>query len=204
MNLERLRELLASGAITQEEFDNMSKDMAVETKVEPETEPAAEEPKAELDETIEKLLQSKLDKALAQERKEKAQEKKTNAELKKQIERLQKKMMTDEEAKQLELEEQQKELEEQRRELTLEKNKMYAVKALKKAEIGDTEETLALMERLVVSCADETDIDDLVTILKDWHDKSVKAEVDKRFKANGYTPKASDSLNGGVNPFKTS
>lgn len=205
MNLERLRELLASGAITQEEFDNLSKDMAVETTVEtdPVTEPATE-PKAEveLDETIEKLLQSKLDKALAQERKEKAQEKKTNAELKKQIERLQKKMMTEEEAKQLEFEEQQRELEEQRKELTLEKNKMYAVKALKKAEISDTEETLALMERLVVSCADETDIDDLVTMLKDWHEKSVKAEVDKRFKANGYTPKVSDSLNGGVNPFK--
>lgn len=203
MNLERLRELLASGAITQEEFDNMSKDMAVETTVDtdPVTDPAAEEPKADLDETIEKLLQSKLDKALAQERKEKALEKKTNAELKKQIERLQKKMMTDEEAKQLEFEEQQKELEEQRRELTLEKNKMYAVKALKKAEISDTEETLALMERLVVSCADETDIDDLVTLLKDWHDKSVKAEVDKRFKANGYTPKKAETLNNGVNPY---
>lgn len=204
MNLERLRELLASGAITQEEFDNLSKDMAVETTVEtdPVTEPAAE-PKAEveLDETIEKLLQSKLDKALAQERKEKAQEKKTNAELKKQIERLQKKMMTEEEAKQLEFEEQQRELEEQRKELTLEKNKMYAVKALKKAEISDTEETLALMERLVVSCADETDIDDLVTMLKDWHDKSVKAEVDKRFKDNGYTPKKSDNLNNVKNPW---
>lgn len=203
MNLERLKELLANGAITQEEFDNMSKDMVVETTVEPEADPVADpKPEAELDETIEKLLQSKLDKALAQERKEKAQEKKTNAELKKQLERLQKKMMTDEEAKQLEFEEQQKELEEQRKELTLEKNKMYAVKALKKAEISDTEETLALMERLVVSCADETDIDDLVTMLKDWHEKSVKAEVDKRFKANGYTPKASDNLNGGVNPFK--
>ena len=202
MNLERLKELLANGAITQEEFDNMSKDMVVETTVEPEAEPVADpKPEAELDETIEKLLQSKLDKALAQERKEKAQEKKTNAELKKQIERLQKKMMTDEEAKQMEFEEQQRELEEQRKELTLEKNKMYAVKALKKAEISDTEETLALMERLVVSCADETDIDDLVTMLKDWHDKSVKAEVDKRFKANGYTPKKAENLNNGVNPY---
>lgn len=201
MNLERLQQLLESGAITQEEFDNLAKDMNVEPTVEPPTEPAVEEPKAELDETIEKLLQSKLDKALAQERKEKAQEKKTNAELKKQLERLQKKMMTDEEAKQLEFEEQQKELEEQRKELTLEKNKMYAVKALKKAEISDTEETLALMERLVVSCADETDIDDLVTMLKDWHEKSVKAEVDKRFKANGYTPKKAENLNNGVNPY---
>lgn len=202
MNLERLKELLANGAITQEEFDNMSKDMVIETTVEPEAEPVADpKPEAELDETIEKLLQSKLDKALAQERKEKAQEKKTNAELKKQLERLQKKMMTDEEAKQLEFEEQQKELEEQRKELTLEKNKMYAVKALKKAEISDTEETLALMERLVVSCADETDIDDLVTMLKDWHEKSVKAEVDKRFKTNGYTPKKAENLNNGVNPY---
>ena len=206
MNLERLRELLASGAITQDEFDNMSKDMTVETTVEPATEPAVEEPNEDLDETIEKLFQSKrfqstLDKALAQERKEKAQMKKANAELEKKVKLLERQKMTDEEARQLEFEEQQKELEEQRRELTLEKNKMYAVKALKKAEIGDTEESLALMERLVVSCADETDIDDLVTILKDWHDKSVKAEVDKRFKANGYTPKKAENLNNGVNPY---
>lgn len=204
MTLEKLQELLAQGSITQEEFDNLSKFMTTETTVNSETveEPVVDpKPEVALDETIEKLLQSKLDKALAQERKEKAQEKKTNAELKKQIERLQKKMMTDEEAKQLEFEEQQKELEEQRRELTLEKNKMYAVKALKKAEISDTEETLALMERLVVSCADETDIDDLVTMLKDWHEKSVKAEVDKRFKANGYTPKKAENLNNGVNPY---
>ncbi len=203
MNLERLRELLANGAITQEEFDNMSKDMAVETTVDtdPVTDPAAEEPKADLDETIEKLLQSKLDKALAQERKKNAQMQKEKADLEKRMKLLERQKMTDEEARQLEFEEQQKELEEQRRELTLEKNKMYAVKALKKAEISDTEETLALMERLVVSCADETDIDDLVTMLKDWHDKSVKAEVDKRFKANGYTPKKAENLNNGVNPY---
>lgn len=204
MNMEKLQALLAAGGITQEAFDDLVKDMNLEPTVEPEPviEPTEPKKEVELDETIEKLLQSKIDKALSQERKEKALEKKTNAELKKQIERLQKKMMTDEEAKQMEFEEQQRELEEQRRELTLEKNKMYAVKALKKAEISDTEETLALVERLVVSCEHETDIDDLVTILKDWNEKSVKAEVEKRFRANGYTPKSSDSLNGGVNPFK--
>lgn len=203
MNMEKLQALLAAGGITQEAFDDLVKDMNLEPTVEtePAVDPAAEEPKADLDETIEKLLQSKLDKALAQERKKNAQMQKEKADLEKRMKLLERQKMTDEEARQLEFEEQQKELEEQRRELTLEKNKMYAVKALKKAEISDTEETLALMERLVVSCADETDIDDLVTMLKDWHDKSVKAEVDKRFKANGYTPKKAENLNNGVNPY---
>lgn len=204
MDLERLKQLLENGSITQEEFEVMSKGIAPETNSDSETsnDVAPEtKPEPELDDTIARIVQQQVDRAMAKERKEKAQEKKTNVELKKQLERLQKKMMTDEEAKQLEFEEQQKELETQRRELTLEKNKMYAVKALKKAEISDAEETIALMERLVVSCADETDIDDLVALLKDWHDKSVKAEVDKRFKTNNYTPKKAENLNNGVNPY---
>lgn len=199
MTLEKLKALLEAGSITQEEFDEMAKNINTEPTSDPE--PVAD-PEPETDEEkVARLVQSQMDKALAKERKERAAASKENAELKKQLERLKRERMTEEEEKQLEFEEQQKELEEQRRELKLEKNKMYAVKAMKKASISDTEETMDLIEKLVVTCEDETDIDDIISMLKAWHDKSVKAEVEKRFKDNGYVPKKADNLNNGVNPY---
>lgn len=194
MTLDELKKLLESGAVTQEQYTEMVKALGLEN---PEPEPAPEpepNPEPEPDDKFDKLFQSKFDRAMAKERKEKA-------DLKKQLERLQKKMLTEEEAKQLEFEEQQKELEEQRKELMLEKNKMYAVKAMKKANINDTEDTMSVIEKLVVSCEDETDIDEAIALLKSWHEKAVKAEVDRRFKEGGYTPKQGSNLNGGVNPW---
>lgn len=161
----------------------------------PDPEPTPEpEPKPDPDDKLEKLFQSKIDRALAAERKEKT-------ELKRKLERLQQKVLTDEEAKQIEFEEKQQELEQREKELTLEKNKMYAVKAMKKANLSDTEETMSIIERLVVSCEDETDIDDTIKLLKGWFDNAVKAEVDKRFKEGGYTPAKGSTLNGGKNPY---
>ena len=188
MNLERLKALLEAGSITQEEFDSMAKNF------EDEQMPEDQEQEKQKDDEFDRMFQSKFDRAMAKERKEKA-------ELKKQLEKLQRKMLTDEEAKSMEFEEQQKEIEEQRRELAIEKNKMYAVKTMKKAGIGDSEETLSIVERLAVTCEDESDIDDVIALLKTWHDQSVKAEVSKRFRDGGYTPKKSDNLNGGVNPY---
>ena len=191
MSIEKLKQLLEQGLITQDEFD------ALAQSIEPATEPEqTEEPENEggNDDDAEQRYQSRLDRAMAKERKEKA-------DLKKQLQKLQRKMMTEDEAKQAELDQQQKEIEEQRKELMLEKNKMYAVKAMKKANMSDTDETMSLIEKLVVSCEDETDIDDAIALLKAWHDKAVTAEVNKRFKENGYTPKKGENLNGGVNPY---
>lgn len=198
MNLEKLKSLLESGAITQEEFDEMAKNIKEPEPTQdpdPTPDPTPDhEPDPDPTPGIDKVFQAKLDRAMAKERKEKA-------EIKRQLERLQKKMLTDEEAKQLEFENQQRELEEQRKELTIEKNKMYAIKSMKKANISDNEETMSVIEKLVVSCEDETDIDDTVALLKSWFDKAVKAEVDKRFKESGYTPKPGNTLNGGKNPY---
>ena len=201
MTIETLKALLDSGAITQEEYDEMAaniKEPAPETNPEPakDPEPVTEPKKTDDDITKSRYFQAELDRKMAKERKEKA-------ELQRKVERLEKKMLTDEEQKQYEFERQQQELEEQRKELTFEKNKMYAVKSMKKAEISDSEEAMLLMEKLVAACTDEAEIDDMVSLLKAWKDKDVSAEVDKRFKQGGYTPKKSESLNGGVNPFKT-
>lgn len=190
--LEKLKELLESGAITQAEFDEMAKNIKA-SEADPEENPEAA-PEDNPKDNFDKVFQSKFDKAMARERKEKA-------DLKKQLERLQKKILTDEETKQFEFEEQQRELEEQRKELAREKNKMYAVKAMRKAEMSDNEETIALIERLVASCEDETEIDATIALLKAWHSKSVKADVDKRFRDGGYTPRKSTNMNGGNNPY---
>ena len=193
MNIEKLKALLDAGSITQEEYDAIAKTIAdTDPIADPEPDPEPEpEPKPSMDE---KMFQAKLEREMAKERKEKA-------ELKRKLERLENKFLTEEQKKQQEFEEQQRELEEQRKELMLEKNKMYAVKAMKKANINDSEESMLLMERLVASCADEAEIDDVIDLLKAWKDKDVAAEVDKRFKSAGYTPKQSSSLNGGKNPW---
>lgn len=194
MSTEKLQELLDEGHITQEEFDEMVKGITSPDPT-PDPDPTPEpEPTPEPDDKLEKLVQSKFDRAMAAERKEKA-------ELKRKLELLQKKILTDEETKQLEFEEKQQELEQREKELTLEKNKMYAVKAMKKANLSDTEETMSIIERIVPSCEDETDIDDIISDLKAWYDKGVKAEVDKRFKEGAYTPTKGSSLNGGKNPY---
>lgn len=196
MTLEKLKELLESGAITQEEFDAMAKAVEVEPEPTPEPETTPEpEPEPKPDDKLEKLIQSKIDRALAQERKEKA-------DYKRRLENLQKKMLTDDEKKELELKQQKEEIEEQRKALALEQNKMYAVKSMKKNNISDSEEAMLLMEKLVSACEDEAEIDEMIELLKAWKDKDVAAEVDKRFKAGGYTPKKADNLNGGVNPWK--
>lgn len=199
MSIEKLKELLESGAITQEEFDEMAAKLEGEKDPEPTKDPEPSkdpEPTTEPEDiTKTRRFQAELDKKMAKERKEKA-------ELQRKVERLEKKMLTDEEQKQYELERQQQEIEEQRREINLEKNKMYAVKSMQKAGIKDSEEATAIMEKLVVSCEDESEIDDIISLLKAWKDKDVAAEVEKRFNQGGYTPKKSDILNGGINPWK--
>ena len=202
MSIERLKQLLDEGLITQAEFDEMAKnikdpDPAADPEPVADPEPTTDpEPKKEPEDvTKSRTFQKELDKKMAAERKK-------NAELQRKVERMEKKILSDEELKQEEYERQQQEIEEQRREIKIEKNKMYAVKSMQKAEIGNSEEAMSLMEKLVMVCEDETEIDDMIELLKAWKDKDVKAEVDKRFKDNGYTPKKGADINNVVNPFK--
>ena len=198
MTVEKLKELLESGAITQDEFDTMVKAIEGTNDPTPDPDPTPEpdpDPTPEPDDAASRLRQAEIDKAMAKERKEKA-------ELKRKVERLENKLLTEEEKQQKKFEEQQAELEEQRKELMYEKNKMYAVKAMTKANINNSEEATLLMEKLVAACEDETEIDDMIELLKAWKDKDVAAEVDKRFKQGGHIPKKSENLNGGVNPWK--
>lgn len=201
MTKEKLEELLNSGAITQEEFDEMVQSIKDPDPTTEPTKDSTKDPEPE-DITKTKEFQREIDKHMSAERKKNVDSQKKNAELQRKIERLEKKILTDEELQRESFEQQQQELEEQRKELKYEKNKMYAVKSMQKAEINGSEEAMLLMEKLVMVCEDEADIDDVISSLKAWKDKEVKAEVDKRFKEGGSTPKKGDNLGGGVNPYK--
>lgn len=193
MTLEKLKELLNSGAISQEEFDEMSKNIK---PTEPTNDPEPTEPTNDpIDmEKLDKIIQSRVDKQMATERKK-------SADLEKQLKRLQQAKLTDDELKQIEIDEKEKAIAERERAITEKENRLYAVKAIKEAGLDDGSDTSLSLVDFVMG-EDETEINAKVKSFKELFDKAVTAEVNKRFKEAGYTPnKGNNSLNGGVNPY---
>lgn len=188
MTLEKLKELLESGAITQEEFDDLAKTF----EQDPPTDPVPVDGGIDYDK-LEKIIQSRVDTQMAAERKK-------NAELKKRYENLQKAKMTDDELKQAELDERDKAIEERERAITEKENRMYAVKAIQKAGLNDGGDNALEIIDFVMG-ADESEIDARTKAFKALFDRMVAAEVDKRFKEGGRIPNAGTSLNGGKNPY---
>lgn len=197
MTLEKLKKLLESGAISQEEYDEMAKSVKEpEPTTDPEPAPANEpEPQKEpVDyDKLERIIQARVDKLMASERKEKA-------ELKQQLEKERKANLTEAELKQMEIEEKEKALEEREKALTERQNREYAQRALREAGLDDGSETAFALVDFVMG-ADETEIDEKVKSFKELFNKAVTAEVNKRFKENGRTPQKGTNLNGGKNPW---
>ncbi len=196
MTLEELKALLENGAITQEQFDELAKH-AKPSDPEPDPEPQPNpdpEPQPALDlEKLDKIVQSRLDKAMAQERR-------VNAELKRKLENLQKAKLTDDELREVEIKEKEAAIAEREKAITDKENRLYAVRAIKEAGLDDGSDTsLSLVE--FVMGEDETEIDSKVKAFKELFDKAVTAEVNRRFKEKGGTPAKGGNLNGGVNPF---
>lgn len=207
MHKKKLDELLAKGVITQTEYDAMLPNVTdepeqqpeepAEEESNPEENPAEEEPKPEphLDDAeIQRRAKSIADKSTA------TLTKKYN-EAQKELERVKRERMTDEQRKAADMEAKENELAQREQELKDEKNRMYAVKAIKKAGIDDGgEETMDIVD--FVTGEDEAAIDGHVKAFKTLVDKLVAKEVDKRFKAAGRKPLHS---NGGVsakdNPY---
>lgn len=196
MTKEKLQSLLDSGAITQEEFDEMIKTIAdPEPATDPEPTPEPEPKTEPLDyANIERIVQAKVDRALATERKEKA-------ELKRQLEAEKKAKLSAEDLKQYEIEEREKTIAEREKQLQDRLNREYAQKELRDAGLDDGSQTAFALADLVMG-EDEEEIKSKVKTLKELFDKAVAAEVNKRFKENGRTPKKGTDSNGGVNPFK--
>ena len=198
MTLEQLKALLDAGHITKEQFDELEKAINVAEPTpttEPTTEPA--EPTTEPEpidyDKLDRIIQARVDKQMAAERKK-------NVDLKNQLERLQKAKLTDDELKQIEIDEKEKAIAEREKAITDKENRLYAVKAIKEAGLDDGSDiSLALVD--FVMGEDETEINGKVKSFKELFDKAVTAEVNRRFKEHGYTPKQGSNLNGGVNPY---
>lgn len=198
MTLEKLKALLDAGSITQEEFDELSKNVKEPEPKEPEPqEPEPKEPEPKTDpidyDKIDRIVQARTDKLMAAERKK-------SADLQRQLENLRKSKLTDDELKQVEIEEREKTIAAREKELQDRLNREFAQKALREAGLDDGSETAFSLADFVMG-EDETEIREKVKTFKDLFDKAVSAEVNKRFKDNGYIPKKSADLNSGVNPY---
>lgn len=202
MNKEKLDSLLASGAITQEEYNEilfklggnengLQKTEQLQDKGQEETK--QKEVNTFDEEKLEKLIQAKVDRLTARLGKEKA-------ELQKEVDKLKREKLSDEEIKQLEISEKEKALAERERALLDKENRLYAIKAIKSAQLDDgSDKSLELVD-FVMSDDTET-IDKRVKAFGDLVRKFVTSEVDKKFKSNGRTPNTGSSGGGNNNPF---
>ncbi|MDO5397055.1 MAG: DUF4355 domain-containing protein [bacterium] len=119
-----------------------------------------------------------------------------NKDLRTQIEQLQTANMTDAQKHEHDMTEREKALKAGEAALKVERNKMYAMGAIKKAGLDDgTDTALSLID--LVMADEEKDIDTRVESLNTLVKKLVAAEVNKTFAANGRQPgksNVSDSM----------
>lgn len=134
---------------------------------------------------LERLIQAAVDRATNKLGNE-------NKQLKSQIQQLQTLNMSDAEKHEHELSEREKAVKAGEAALKTEKNKMYAMGAIKKAGLDDgTDTALSLIE--LVMADDEKGIDTKVESLKTLVNKLVTGEVNKTFAQNGRQPGTSNS-----------
>lgn len=199
MKLSKLKELLKSGAITQEEFDEMAKTAeqddppADPPEADPDKDPDPPSDPEDSDKKLEKMIQAAVDRATNKLGND-------NKLLKKKLEETRKEKLTAEELKQVELQEKEAELEQKQRELQEKENRMYAIKALKKAELDDgSEDTMDLIEFVVGE--DEAAIDLKVKALQKFSQRVAKNTTDGIYKANGRTPGKGNAGSNQDNPW---
>ncbi|PNV62220.1 hypothetical protein C0033_08895 [Clostridium sp. chh4-2] len=197
MKLSKLKELLESGSITQEEYDEMAKTAEDDTKTDPPQEGLPKnDPSTDPEDSekkLEKMVQAAVDRATNKLGNE-------NKKLKGELEKERKKNLSADELKQLELQEKERELAQKEQEIKEKENRMYAIKALKKAELDDgSEETLDLVE--FVLGEDETAIDVKVKALQKFAQRVAKYTTDGIYKANGRTPGKGNAGSGQDNPW---
>lgn len=194
MKLSKLKELLESGSITREEYEEMAKLAEPDEPNEPSGQNEPNEPN-EPDDELEGKIQRAVDRATNKLGNE-------NKSLREELTKLKNEKLTAEERAALEKKEKEAELEKRERELLDKENRLYAVKAIKKANLDDgSDSALDLVE--FVMAEDEERIDTKVKAFSRLVDKLVKAEVERTFKKNGGKP-GGGSGGGGTadNPYK--
>lgn len=192
MKLSKLKELLESGAITQEEFDTL-KETAEDDTQDPDDKGGA----GGTDETeLEKKLQSMVDRATNKLGNE-------NKKLREELDKLKREKLSDDERAELERKEREDRLAERERDLKEKENRLYAVKAIKKAKLDDgSDASLELVDFVMADTEEE--IDNRVKAFGALVNKFVKAQVDETFKRNGGNPGKGAGGSGGTdgNPYK--
>ena len=134
-------------------------------------------------EALDKLIQSRVDKITADFGKK-------NATLQKELDSLKREKLTDEQIKNLEIADKEKALTEKEQALLERENRLYAIKAIKDAELDDGSDlSLELID--FVMGEDENAINEKVKSFKSLVERFVTAKVDATFKANGRTPNGS-------------
>ena len=144
------------------------------------------------DEDIEKIIQSRVDRQLAKERKEAAA-------VKKELEKLKKEKLTAEEIEKLKTDEREKELAAKEKELAERENRYTAVKALREVGLDDGSDAALLLVDFLVA-GEDTDADAIKERAKNLNviiNKLVSAKVEATFKENGRNPKGPGNGSGG-------
>ncbi len=197
MKLKKLKELLEKGAITQEEYDEMAKNAEPDDPPAdpPKNDPPKDDPPADdnQDKKLEKMIQAAVDRATNKLGNE-------NKSLKEKLDAERKKNLSAEELKQVELQEKETELAKKEHEIKEKENRMYAIKALKKAELDDgSEDTLDLVD--FVLGEDETVIDIKVKALQKFAQRVAKNTTDGIYRANGREPGKGNAGGSKDNPW---
>lgn len=196
MTIEKLKEMLASGAITKEEFDELAAKLDLSSKEKQDKSEEKDPPEnseEDMNKRIEKLVQSAVDRT-AQKWGEKYKE------LERKHKKLQEEKLSTEELKTLEIEEKEKAIAEREKALLEKENRIYCIKAIKKAGLdhgGD--EALELIDFIMGD--NQEQIDKRVNAFKALFDKFVKEAVDDTFKSSGRNPEKGNASNT-ENPYK--
>ena len=132
---------------------------------------------------LDRLLQARLDKAMAEERKK-------SSALQKELDKMKREKMTADELKKYDDEQKANALAEREKAITEKENRYYAVGAIKKAGLDDGSDTALKIVDLVMG-ADSEEIDNKVSALNELVNKIVDSKVNERFKSFGRVPGSS-------------
>ena len=186
MTIDELKKMLEEGKLTKEQFMSMALIVAPDYK-EDEPEPKKNEP------DLEKLVQQAVDRATNKLGND-------NKRLREELERIKKEKLTAEERAELEKQQEREQFERERSEFQLEKNKLFAVKAIKAAGLDDgSDKSLELVNFVLGN--DEKEIEARVKVFGELVKKFVASEVDKTFKQNGRTPQKGNNSETENNPY---
>lgn len=198
MNLEKLKQLLENGAISQDEFDELAKNYQAEESGEKNQEESQQEEQREENQDIDALISKAVQRAVDKVANKLGNE---NKKLREKLKEEQKKNLSAEELKKLEMEEKERELQEKEQALKEESNRLYAIKALKKAKLDDgSEDSLDLLE--LVMGENEESIETKVKALELYVRKVEEKKVNSIYKQNGRSPQRGKE-NSFNNPYKT-